>query len=216
MIAQAPSTRNAYQDKNNNELFLAMLPTIERYAERYFSRRLREQREELVAGSVALAYCMFLRLIERGKADVAYPSPLAMYACRQVLVGRSLGTRLSVRDVMSRHCQKRKGVRIERLDRFDREQGSWREVLVEDRKSTPADIAAARIDIPGFFETLTPRDRRIAENLACGVSTSSVAQQFQLTAARISQLRRELQEKWRQFQGEAVPEACAAPSACQT
>jgi hypothetical protein len=212
MIAQASSTREASQD--DNELFLAMLPAIERHAQHFFCGRPREQREELVARTVALAFSMFVRLVNRGKSDVAYPSPLAIYACRQVLAGRSLGTRLNVRDVTSRHCRIQKGVHVERLDHFDREDGSWREILVEDRKSTPADIAAARIDIPSFFATLTPREREIAEILASGESTSSAAEKFSVSAARISQLRRRLYEKWQQFQGEAIPGAFAVSGAC--
>jgi FixJ family two-component response regulator len=83
-----------------------------------------------------------------------------------------------------------------------------------DRKSTPADIAAARIDIPSFFATLTPREREIAEILATGESTSSAAEKFRVSAARISQLRRRLHEKWQQFHGEAIPGAFAASGAC--
>ena len=212
MIAPASSTREASQD--DNELFLAMLPAIERHAHRYFGGRPREQREELVASTVALAFAMFVRLVNRGKADVAYPSPLAIYACRQVLAGRSLGTRLNVRDVTSRHCRIRKGVHVERLDLFDKEEGAWREILVEDRKSTPADIAAARIDVPSFFATLTPRSRLMAEALAGGESTAGVAKQFRVSAARISRLRRQLHEKWLQFHGEAVPQVSALSAAC--
>lgn len=212
MIAQASSTREASQD--DNELFLAMLPAIERHAQHFFCGRPREQREELVARTVALAFSMFVRLVNRGKSDVAYPSPLAIYACRQVLAGRSLGTRLNVRDVTSRHCRVRKGVHVERLDHFDEQEGSWREILVEDRRSTPADIAAARIDVPSFFATLSPRSRRMAEALASGESTSSVARQFRVSAARISRLRRHLHEKWLQFHSEAVPQVSALTAAC--
>ena len=101
MIAQVSPAKATRENKN--ELFLAMLPAIERHAEHFFRGRPREQREELVARTVALAFAMFVRLVNRGKSDVVYPSPLANYACRQVLAGRSLGTRLNVRDVTSRH-----------------------------------------------------------------------------------------------------------------
>jgi hypothetical protein len=212
VIAQASPTREASQD--DNELFLAMLPAIERHAQHFFCGRPPEQREELVARTVALAYSMFVRLVNRGKSDVAYPSPLAIYACRQVLAGRSLGTRMNVRDVTSRYCQHRKGVHVERLDRFDEKEGTWREILVEDRRSTPADIAAARIDVPSFFATLTPRSRLMAEALAGGESTAGVAKQFRVSAARISRLRRQLHEKWLPFHGEAVPQVSALSAAC--
>jgi hypothetical protein len=212
VIAQASTTKATGQD--DKQLFLAMLPAIESHAQHFFCRRPREQREEFVARTVALAYSMFVRLVNRGKSDVAYPSPLAIYACRQVLAGRSLGTRMNVRDVTSRYCQHRKGVHVERLDRFDEKEGTWREILVEDRRSTPADIAAARIDVPSFFATLTPRSRLMAEALAGGESTAGVAKQFRVSEARISRLRRQLHEKWLQFHGEAVPQVSALSAAC--
>ena len=167
-----------------------------------------------MARTVALAYSMYVRLVNRGKSDVAYPSPLAIYACRQVLAGRSLGTKMNVRDVTSRHCRVRKGVHVERLDHFNEQEGTWREILIEDRKSTPADIAAARIDIPSFLATLSPRTRQMAEALANGESTGCVAKQFRVSAARISRLRRHLHEKWQQFHGEAGPADYAVSAAC--
>lgn len=211
MIAHAPTTAAKVQD--TNEQFLAMLPAIESHAQRYFRGRRHEQREELVARTVALAYYRFMRLVNRGKSDVAYPTPLAIYSCRQVLAGRSLGAKMNVRDVTSSYCQHRKGVHVERLDRFDEQEGTWREILVEDRKSTPADLAAARIDIPSFFATLSPRTRQMAEALANGESTGCVAKQFKVSAARISRLRRHLREKWLLFHGEA-PANYAVSAAC--
>lgn len=187
------------------ERFVAMLPTIERYAAHRFRNVDYEERCELIAEVVTLAFAMFVRLVERGKMDLAYPSPLAAYGCRQVSVGRRLGTPLNVNDVTSRYCHCSKGVQVEPLVRHDPESGAWREVLVEDRRSTPADIAAARIDVPAFFASLPRRDRRIAEQLAAGESTTAVARLFRLSLARISQLLREFCQAWQRFHGEQHP-----------
>ncbi|REJ74268.1 MAG: hypothetical protein DWQ45_13245 [Planctomycetota bacterium] len=181
-----------------------MLPVIERG----ISHRLRhlngQAREELTADAVALAYEMFVALVRRGKADLAYATPLATYACRQALAGRHLGSSLNVRDVTSHYCQSRKGVRVQRLDRFDRDEDTWREILIEDRTANPADIAAVRIDFQDWLASLSRRKRRIAETLAAGERTSKAARLFRVSAGRISQLRQELCDSWAEFQGEPV------------
>jgi DNA-directed RNA polymerase sigma subunit (sigma70/sigma32) len=110
--------------------------------------------------------------------------------------------KLNVRDMSSTYCQQRKGVSLERLDRFDREEGQWLEVLIEDPRSGPAETAAARIDFADWFRLLTPRDRRIAAALAIGKTTSEVAHHFRVSPARISQKRHEFRDHWNRFQGE--------------
>ena len=127
---------------------------------------------------------------------------LAWYAIRQLREGRRVGSKLNVRDLCSPYAQQRKGITVEQLDRYDREEGCWSEILVEDPTSTPADLAATRIDFPAWLETLSSRDRKIALKLAVGESTGRTARQFRLSNARISQLRRELKEAWDAFQGE--------------
>ena len=55
----------------------------------------------------------------------AYPSVLAMFGVRRVRIGWPATTSQNVRDVASRFCQLRKGVVVERLDRFDRDEVAW-------------------------------------------------------------------------------------------
>ena len=181
-----------------------MLPTIRENALHRFRHRPRDEREDFVAEAVALAFVMFVRLVERGKAELVYATPLAVYACRQVAVGRRLGSPLNVKDVTSTYCQRRKGVFVERLDRYDVKDGEWREIVVEDRKTTPADIAATKIDFAAWLETLSKRQRRIAETLAVGETTTCTARKFHVSPGRISQLRRQLFDAWQAFQGEPV------------
>ena len=47
--------------------------------------------------------------------------------------------------------------------------------------------------------------KQIARDLAYGFSTSEVAEKHGVTAGRISQLRRTLEESWAAFQQEAAP-----------
>ena len=201
MIATIQQPGQAVTAKQN-ERFLEMLPLIRNQARLAFRRLRPEHKEELVAEVVANAFCRFSRLVRTGKAGLAFASPLANYAIRQVLDGRQVGTKLSSRDITSHHSRSACGVIIERLNTFDREQGEWREALIEDHRATPADIAAARIDLTEWFRSMSPRIRRIAKALAMGESTSEASKRFKLSLARISQIRRTLRASWQEFQGE--------------
>ena len=187
-----------------------MLPTIRENARHRFCHFPREEREDLIAEAVALAFGMFVRLVERGKVELGYATPLAVYACRQVAVGRRLGSPLNTNDVGSTHCRRRKGVYMQRLDRYDTKYGEWREIVVEDKNSTPADVAAMRVDFAAWLETLPRRQRRIAETLAMGETTTRTARKFRVSAGRISQLRRQLFDAWQTFQGEPVSSPAVA------
>jgi hypothetical protein len=87
------------------------------------------------------------------------------------------------------------------------------EILVEDNRATPADIARVRIDFADWLKTLPRRTRRIAEVLSTGETTSCVAKRFHVSAGRISQLRRQLYEGWLEFTGEGTVPATASGAA---
>jgi len=179
--------------------FLTMLPTISRHA-RFAFRHLRgDDFDDAVTEVVANSLVAFVRLFNLGKTDLAYPTVLARYGVAQVRSGRRVGNRLAGRDVLSPHAQRRNGFTVERLDQDDAEGSGWRQLVVEDRRSSPADTAATRIDFSDWLAVLPARKRHVAEHLAIGETTSDTARQFGLSAARISQIRRELHDSWRQF-----------------
>ncbi len=184
--------------------FEELLPAIEQQAVVAFRYSPPSEREDLIAETVANAFCAYSRLVDRGMADVAYATPLACYAIKQIRSGRRVGSKLNVRDATSEYCQLAKGIRIERLDRFDPEEQGWQEIVVEDRHAGPADIAAMRIDFAAWLKTLAPRLRRIAKTLAAGETTSGVARRFGVSRGRVSQIRRELMQAWAAFQGEVA------------
>lgn len=185
-----------------NRQFEQMLPRIRRTALRAFREKNHELREDLAAEVVARAFAAFARLAEQGRADLGYAIPLAQFAIKQAKCGRRLGARLNANDVSSRHGQLRRGVSMRRLDRYDERNGQWREVCVEDRRPTPAALAATRIDFAAWLESLPGRTRRIAMTLAAGESTQKTARKFGLSPGRISQIRRELLDSWREFVGD--------------
>ena len=183
--------------------FLDMLPAIRRHAKIAFRHLDPEARDEAVQEVVCNACCAVARLAELGKLDLAYPTVLARYAVAQVNDGRKVGCKLNVRDVGSDYCRRRKDVTVERLDKFDADEGCWLEVLVEDQHAGPAETAAARIDVSAWMDSLPSRDRQIAEALGIGEQTRDVARRFGVSQGRISQKRREFKESWEAFQGDA-------------
>jgi hypothetical protein len=182
-----------------------MLPKIRRHAQIRFRAQAPELRDELVQETIARALMDYLRLVHRGKEHLACATPLARFAVAQVRAGRRVGARLNGRDVGSEYCQLRHGVRRQSLDSDDETSGSWREALVEDRHSTPAELAAIKIDFANWLTSLPRRSRRLAERLAMGETTSGAASLFGISRGRVSQLRRELCRAWYAFQGETVP-----------
>lgn len=186
--------------------FLSMLSDIRRQLRFAFRDLQPEERAEAMADATANAAVVYARLFRLGKVDVAYPSALARFAAAQYCAGRRVGACLNVNDVTSSYAQRRRGLRVERLDRPDAEEG-WKEILVEDRACTPAELAASRIDFDDWLRHLSGKRRRIAKRLALGETTQRVAQRFRLSPGRISQLRRELNADWLAFHREPV--ACA-------
>ena len=96
--------------------FLELMPQIRQQAVFAFRGQHSDARDELLQEVVANAYCAFVQLVRRGKTALAYPTPLAQFAIRQVRAGRRVGNRLNVNDVLSGYAQRRKGFRVERLD----------------------------------------------------------------------------------------------------
>ncbi len=186
--------------------FLAMLPAIRRQAQITFRKVPLELRHDLIQEVIANCFTAYARLVELGQEDVAFPSALARFAVAQIRVGRRVGNRLRVRDVMSEYAQHRENFQVESLHYFDGEENCWQEIVVEDKRATPAEIAACRIDFASWLRLLPRRRRKIALALAGGETTSGAAKLFGLSAARISQLRQLLKESWEAFQGEARAE----------
>ena len=179
-----------------------MLPKIQDHARFMFHHLKGDNRDEAIQEVVCHCCLAYARLVEHGRAEAATWSSLAKYAVAQVQDGRRVGNSLNIKDVTSQHCQQRKHVGVRSLHHWDPQNEEWTEMVVEDRHSTPADVAAFRMDFRAWLQTLSRRDRRIALKLSEGESTSRVAKLFRLSAGRVSQLRRELWRAWQAFHGE--------------
>jgi len=200
MIALAPASLATTETKSDwHDRFLKMLPLICCLARRALRDLTGDNFDDAVQEVIANTLVAYVRLVRKGRADAASATSLARYAVAQFWAGRRVGTRLNVQDVTSDYCQRSKRVRVESLHRWDTQGHEWKEALVEDKTVTPADLAASRLDVPEWLGSLAPRMRRIAETMAMGEPSTFVARKFGISAARVSQLRRELQESWRDF-----------------
>ncbi len=133
-----------------NERFVEMLPQIRRTIRYAIRRAPRDARDEEMADSIAHAYCGFARLVNQGKGDRAFGTTLARYAVLRVRSGRRVGGRCNVRDLTSPFARRGHGIDV--LPLVEQTAGGrWEEIVVEDRHSSPADIAACRIDFKALW-----------------------------------------------------------------
>src|ERR1700733_1463481 len=95
-----------------HDIFLTLLPKIERQARVYFRATLcANQRQDQLAEVIALCWRWCIRLAERGKDVTRFPVVLAHYACRAVKNGRRLAGQERAREGMNPLTQQRRGFR---------------------------------------------------------------------------------------------------------
>ena len=95
---------------------------------------------------------------------------------------------MNCQDISSPYCQRLKRITVERLDKYDREEECWQEILiVEDRTCTPAELAASRIDFPAWLDTLKPpRPQGHSVSFPRQPHQRDVARKFDVSQGRIS------------------------------
>jgi len=204
-ITEQPRQTVTAQQK---EKFLIMLPLIRSQARLAFRRLRPEHKNELVQEVVANAYCAFAALVSRGKANIAYATPLANYAIRQVIAGRRVGTKLNSNDVSSPLAQRRQGFTLRTLPSESSEPNIWSEILADDTLTPVPDQVAFRLDFPAWLRIQNRRKRELAKFLAVGNTATEAARRFRVSLPRISQIRNELRVSWQEFQAEITNSDC--------
>jgi hypothetical protein len=179
--------------------FVTMLPEIEQKLRLAFCRLDPEACEDAIEEGIVHSLLAYVRLDEQGRAEIATPSSLAWYSSRHVKRGRPAAGRMNGKEPLSRYGQISNDIEVER------QPNKWIDALVEDKRARVADQVAAKMDVGDWFATLTKRMKEIAKDLAIGCSTSEVARKHGVTASRISQLRRSLEQSWTAFQQESAP-----------
>src|SRR5262249_24173899 len=195
--------------------FLSLLPRIERHGRVCF-RNLRcpVQKEEVIAEVIALAWLWFVQLTRRGKDATAFGSALAGYAARAVHCGRRVCGQETPRDPLSPLAQRRRGFPVRSLPATSRLEGPPPVEALQTTRQTPGpEQVSFRCAFPAWLRTRADRDRRLALDLMAGERTQDVSDRYGLSAARVSQLRRDFHDDWRRFTGDDEPRAETRPTA---
>jgi hypothetical protein len=197
--------------------FLSMRPRIVRHASIYFRDvRCLQQRADCIAEVVGLCWMWFRRLAQRGKDARHFVSTLATYAARAVRCGGRVCGQLKIKDVLSEWAQQRHGFRVESLPTSTRTSHEFSygtvhgqrrldtfEERFQDNTQTPVvEQVCFRIDWPTWLKTRTERDQRIIEDMARDERTLDIAHKYNISPARVSQLRREYHDDWQRFSSE--------------
>ena len=204
-----PAHRIPCHDQSSDRLhheFLLLLPRIELHA-RVFFRDIRcpDTRADKIAETVGLAWHWYLQLVDRGRDVNGFAGTFVRFAARAVKCGRRVCGQEHAKDAMSRQAQIRHRFAVERLPDFSKLTANPLDDALVDNTITPVDEQACfRIDFPGWLRSRSARDRRIVGDLMMGERTLDVSRKYGMTAARISQLRRDFLDDWQLYCGEFV------------
>jgi hypothetical protein len=197
--------------------FLLLLPRVELHGRIYFRHLRSHQKADALQEMRALAWQWFLRLHQRGRDPADFLTGFVTLLARAVNSGRRLAGMARAKDVLNPATQRRNGFHVERLpsstlasherlyaEVYGQELHDAFEERLRDNTITPVlDQVAFRIDFPAWLRTLTGRERRLIRAMARNERTLDLSRQFEVSPARISQLRREFFEGWRRFCGQA-------------
>jgi hypothetical protein len=163
---------------------------------------------------IALAWQWHLRLAEKGKDATAFPTALASYAARAVKSGSRVAGQERANDVLSPVAQQRHHFFVGKLPDFETlTDHPVCEALHDNTKSPPDETVCFKLDFLAWLASLTQRDRSIVEDLMIGERALDVANKHGISAARISQKRREFYQDWLCFCGDGVTTAVSNGSA---
>jgi hypothetical protein len=197
--------------------FLSILPAIETHGQICF-RHLRcpHKKEDALQEMRALGWKLFLALVQRGKDIHEFLTTFNTFLARAVHNGRRLTGMARAKDVLNPIMQKRRGFKVETLPtstRIAHERlyalpngqqlhDAWEERLRDNTVTPVPEQVAFRIDFPAWRLTRCHRDRQILDGMMDGERTQDLSEQFGISPARVSQLRREFHDDWRRFLGE--------------
>lgn len=155
-------------------------PVIRKYAKRVF--RGTPNREELVDDAVSLGWEAW-----SAARKIIKPKRFAYYACLRVKCERQF--RQSERSIETKSLR---GV-VKPL------RGNLTAPITTRPGDNPATIARLRVDFAAWLLALSESKTAYLECFLLGETTTEIAAKFDVTLARVSQIRRELLEHWRVF-----------------
>jgi hypothetical protein len=199
------------ESSSHHRDFLLILPVVEKRAQFAFRFLPSVDREEAIAEAVAAAFVSFVGLKARGKSPAAFPVVLALFAVLHVRNGRHVGGSCRSGEVTSYAAQRRHGFR---LHLAASELSGWNEQFLDDSATPVLDQVRFKLDWQAFLKSLPRRHRRMVRSLAQGHPAHQVAEAFQVSPSRITQLRQQWQRQWLAFTGDS--EVSSADSTQET
>jgi DNA-binding NarL/FixJ family response regulator len=139
--------------------------------------------DEHVSDAISVAWQALLNA-----PQAATPQSIAVYACLHVKMGRQF--RQSTKSIDGPNPRRRRKPR--------RKVADVGKVLARERNN-PAALATVKMDFTAWLPLLTPKEQRYLEAFLSGETTKEIADRFEVTTARVSQVRRKLWEHWKAF-----------------
>ncbi|MFO0825903.1 MAG: hypothetical protein U0792_22755 [Gemmataceae bacterium] len=185
-------------------VFVAALSRIVRIARfRFREVPCPDSREDAICETVALCWVWYIRLVQKGRNPAEFISALARYGVRAVSSGRRACGQERANDCLSRHGQQFRRPMESRPSRTRIPDDNVIEDALCDNTQTPVpDQVQFRCDFGDWEGQLPTVKQQLVKGLALGHRTTDLATEFQLSAGRISQLRKELAEDYATFCGD--------------
>lgn len=187
-LAPDPETLTAAQ-----AAFEEHYPDIERRA-RLQHRKLRaDTRDDAAAETIGWVWKAFRRMSLEGRDPVPLLPQMIRYAAGHVRAGKLIG-RSESNDVLSRSGREKGGHSVGGLSGADGEA-----VELRARVPGPAAEAITAMDWRAFLDTLTPKERALADGLVEGYSMAEIAEKRGVSKAAIGDMRNTVARKYEAF-----------------
>ncbi|MCE9561838.1 MAG: hypothetical protein K8U57_07270 [Planctomycetes bacterium] len=186
--------------------FVDALTRILRIA-RFRFRHLRcsDSREDAICETVALCWVWYTSLVRKGRKPAEFIGALARYGVRAVSSGRRACGQERANDVLSRRCQRGRQLCVSSLPKvFIPHENVFEEALCDNTQTPVPDQVQFRCDFAAWEQRLPLAKQRLVKGLALGHRTKDLAAEFELSEARISQLRKEFSADYTAFCGDST------------
>jgi len=204
-----PTTMQPTSIEELQAAFITLLPKIE-YTVRVRLRHIAcsDRRADLACEAIAMCWKWYIGLAQKGRSPAEFLYTFAALAARAALSGRRLCGCEKARDALSPLCQRMRSFTVSPLpDTFGLIGNMFGEALIDNTQTPVPDQVQFRLDFPRWRDSLGERSRILMDAMVEGHSGNELATVFRVTRARISQVRRELQEGWQSFCGDRESEA---------
>jgi len=180
--------------------FMRIMPAVQTHASVCFHRLNPTDQEEATAEAIARACVTYQKLVQQKKLGQVYVGNIATFAVKAVNGGRRVGGHRNSKDVLDPVTRTKKNITVASLSPWSTPDNTWRDLLLESRRVSPADQACFNVDFHEWLSSWPQRHRMIIAALAAGYRGKVVARKFGVSEGRISQLRLEFQESWETMQ----------------